>query len=65
MEIVSDIDADHSNMTKFTGADDPGFVSLCNTLYRWIEELKDAQVSGEYSERRLKAITSAVFVHSY
>ena len=43
MEIVSDIHADHSNMTKFTEMRDPGFVSVCGALGRWAEEIKDLQ----------------------
>lgn len=34
MEIISDIHADHSNMTKFTGMEEAGFLSLCGTLDR-------------------------------
>ena len=43
MEIVSDIHADHSNMTKFTGMEDAGFLSLCNALDRWFQECRNVR----------------------
>ena len=43
MEIVSDIHADHSNMTKFTGMEDAGFLSLCSALDRWFQECRNAR----------------------
>ena len=55
MEVVSDIDADHSNMTKFDGPNDPGFVSLCSALYRWVEEIKDIQGNREYPRKPLQS----------
>ena len=41
-EIVSDIQADHRNMTKFSQLDDPGFLNICSALDRWIKELSAA-----------------------
>ncbi len=46
-EIVSDIQADHRNMTKFTQLDEPGFLSICNVLDRWMKELSDTRSGCE------------------
>jgi hypothetical protein len=35
MEIVSDIAANHRDMTKFGSLNDPGFTSIMTTLLRW------------------------------
>ncbi len=46
-EIVSDIQADHRNMTKFTQPDEPAFLSICNILDRWMKELSDTRSGRE------------------
>ena len=47
-EIVSDIQADHRNMTKFSQSDEPGFLSICNALDRWMKELSNARSGCEW-----------------
>ena len=42
-EIVSDIQADHRNMTKFTQPDELAFLSICNILDRWMKELSNTR----------------------
>ena len=39
IEIVSDMQSDHRNMTKFSQPDEPGFLSICSTLDHWMKEL--------------------------
>ncbi|KAK0512960.1 hypothetical protein JMJ35_004977 [Cladonia borealis] len=52
-EIVTDIQADHRNMTKFAQPDEPGFLSICNALDRWMKELSVAS-----SEFFLESLTN-------
>ena len=47
IEIVSDIQADHRNMTKFSQTDEPGFLSICNVLDRWMKKLSAASSESE------------------
>ena len=47
-EVVSDIDSDHRNMTKFVGPEDSGFVSVSRALRRWIVDMKDIQDRCRY-----------------
>ena len=46
-EIVSDIQADHRNMTKFTQPDELAFLSICNILDRWLKELSNTRSARE------------------
>lgn len=32
--------ADHTGMTKFTGIQDDGYLSISNVLWRWIQQLE-------------------------
>ena len=46
-EIVSDIQADHRNMTKFAQPDEPAFLSICNILDRWMKERSNTRSGRE------------------
>jgi hypothetical protein len=54
MEIVSDIPADHSSMTKYSGLTDPGFISVSNTLLRWMRTIEPKVEEGTLNRSSLQ-----------
>ena len=40
------IHADHLDMTKFSTAEDPGFIAVCGELCQWIKQLRGAATPG-------------------
>jgi hypothetical protein len=45
------IHSDHMGMTKFDRADDPGFVSVCGELRRWVRDVEVAK--GQHADPSL------------
>lgn len=60
-EIVSDIQADHRNMTKFTQPDEPAFLSICNILDRWMKELSNTRSGRESPYPPIAFFPSALY----
>lgn len=42
-EVIGSINADHVNMTKFSGPLDVGFIRISNTLSRWVDDIRTKQ----------------------
>jgi hypothetical protein len=53
MEINSDIPDYHSNMTKYSSFTDPRFVSISNTLLRWMKKI-DPKIEQGMLSRALR-----------
>lgn len=47
MEVVSDIHANHSSMTKFESLQDPGFIGVCRGLQRFIPDRQSIKENRE------------------
>lgn len=62
-EIVSDIQADHRNMTKFTQPDEPAFLSICNILDRWMNQLSNTHSGRESPYPPVAFLPSAFYSH--
>lgn len=46
------IHRDHRAMARFTGKDDPGFISVSGELRRWADEIKSLEFANRTTERR-------------
>ena len=55
-EIVTDIAANHSQLSKFESSTDPGYVDVSNALNRWVVEIKGKSSKCTYFHLRITRV---------
>ncbi len=51
------IHSNHTDMAKFSSADDPGFKAVCGELNRWMEDIKMNALEADFAEMNKAANT--------